>query len=72
MVACTGKSRLLWNLLSRTTSPSGVTSSNRNAKASAIRMPVATMTPNSVVYMIGLIEPAGSSAAAAPSNRAIS
>src|SRR6516162_1152166 len=71
-VACSGRRRLFWNLVSRITSPSAVTSSSCSAKASAIRMPVAAIRPSSVVYRIGLIEPGGSSVAAVRSKRTIS
>ena len=47
-VVCSGNSRLFWNLVSRMTSPSAVTSSSCRANASAIRMPVAASRPKSV------------------------
>jgi hypothetical protein len=47
-VACRGNSRLLWNLVSRTTSTSSVCGTN----GSAIRMPVAESRPRGVACML--------------------
>ena len=42
---CSGARRVFWNLVLRINNPEGVTSENRNHRASRIRKPVAARSP---------------------------